>query len=72
MDRDSVTAQLEIIFERFPKESIDSLQFVELILEIENFFNVELPVDMLDFNLYESKNELALYIFKQLWILETI
>lgn len=66
MDRDSVTAQLEIIFERFPKESIDSLQFVELILEIENFFNVELPVDMLDFNLYESKNELALYIFKQL------
>lgn len=66
MDRDSVTAQLEIIFERFPKESIDSLQFVELILEIEKFFNVELPVDMLDFNLYESKNELALYIFKQL------
>lgn len=65
MDRDSVTTQLEIIFKKFPKESIDSLQFVELILEIENCYNVELPVDMLDFNLYESRNELIEYILKE-------
>lgn len=54
--------RLKVIFNKYDLNTIDSLDFVNLIIELEENFQIEIDSKFMDISIFDKKNELAKYI----------
>lgn len=54
--------KLNEIFNYYDLNTIDSLDFVNLIIELEEVFNIEIAPEFMDISIFDRKKELAKHI----------
>lgn len=69
MNTEEILKELKIIYgehlmdeENIDIDQIDSFEFIQTILTLEDTFEIEIGDEMLDFNSFKNLNEIAIFI----------